>query len=103
MAWIEAGQLSVGNQVQAGQFLRLEDDHHSVTQDQARRIAYEPGWNRITSDDGCLDAFAHFYACVKYSENADLLLDHPREMIWAEYVERQMRCQGELANLQYQI
>src|SRR5262245_18110346 len=60
MARIEARQFAVGDQVQTGQFLCLEDDHHGVTQDKARRIAYEPGWNRITSDDRCLDAFTHF-------------------------------------------
>jgi cold shock CspA family protein len=65
MAGIEARQLAVGDQVQAGQFLRFEDDHHGVSQDEARRISDEPGWDRITSDDGCLDAFTHLCAHAK--------------------------------------
>jgi hypothetical protein len=60
--------------------LRLEDDHHGVTQDEARRIPDEPGWNRITSDDGCLDAFTHLCVYTQYCIAPLRRFDHYRDM-----------------------
>src|SRR5262245_11145528 len=88
MAGVKARQFPVGDQVEARQFLRLEHDHYSVTQNKARRIADQPGWNRITSDDGCLDTSSHLCACKKYGNNSDLFLVRSREMdgqsMWRE-------------------
>src|SRR5262249_22296989 len=102
MSRIEARQFAVCDEVQASQFLSLEDDHHSVTQDQPRCVADEPGWDRITSDDGCLDAINHLYAYGKYGGNSAMLLDRSREKDGQSMCRDRRSCQGFFANLVYQ-
>ena len=59
MARVEPHQFAVGDQVEAGQFLRLEHRHHGIAHDEARRVADHPGEHRITADDRRLDASGH--------------------------------------------
>ena len=61
---VKAGQLAVGDHVQPGQLLRLEDDENGVAQVGDGRIGGQPGWQRIAADDGCLDGGCGHWALL---------------------------------------
>jgi len=66
MVDVEAGQLTIGDHVQPGQFLRLEDDENGVAQIGDGRIGGQPGRQGIAADDGCLDGgFGHWVLLVR--------------------------------------
>ncbi len=62
VARVEASELAVAHQVEAGELLRLQDGHDRVAQHQAGGVANHPWQNGITADDGRPDPRGHAVA-----------------------------------------